>query len=81
MRKSSERRLKNSFQSQQSSGKRYGDIISPKSSSSKNSKKFSYNLALKYQKEVLESKVRRGEIDLKKLKVDDAAQTPQSTRV
>ena len=55
--------------SQQSSGRRYGEVISPTSSSSK---KFAYNLALKYQKEVLESKVRKGTIDLRKLKVDDS---------
>ena len=38
---------------------------SPQSTAS--SQKHAYNLALRYQKKVLESKVRKGEIDLSKL--------------
>ena len=38
---------------------------SPQSAAS--SQKHAYNLALRYQKKVLESKVRKGEIDLSKL--------------
>ena len=61
----------------QSSGRRYNEVISPTSNSSK---KFAYNLALKYQKEVLESKVKKGEIDLRKLKAEDPGATPKSNK-
>ena len=65
---------------------------SPASSSSKT---HAYNLALRYQKEVLESKVRKGAIDLSKLNTVEASagdyqdgeigdpaseQTPRSSR-
>ena len=66
-----------------------------RSPASSSSKKHAYNLALRYQKEVLESKVRKGAIDLSKLNTVEASagdyqdgeigdpaseQTPKSSR-
>jgi len=57
-----------------SSARRYQQLVSPKSSSSK---KFAYGLALKYQKESLESKVKKGQIDLTRFNADLETETPQ----
>lgn len=55
-------------------------LLSPASSS----KKQALNLALRYQKEAIESKVRKGEIDITKLatfEVEESEQTPKSSRM
>lgn len=62
-----------------SSAKRTQQLLSPTNSSQKQA----YNMALRYSKEVIEGKVRRGEIDLRKLNKVEAQldQTPKSNRV
>ena len=70
-RKSTPKNATKPIQMSNSSARRTLQLLSPTSSS----KKHALNLALRYQKEAIESKVRKGEIDISKLatfEVEDA---------